>query len=212
MTTSLARGRVASSHEHALLLAAQRGDPRAHEELLRRYEPLVGHIVRRLRLPCRCERADIAQEARIALLGAIRAWQPARGPFLPFAAHCMRTKMSTALSTARTHKHQLLSRALSLDCSPPLTFPPTPHSASASPAPAGAHGDPVSVLLVREQLRALRAAWPTLTAKERAVLSGVLNGKSHRQLAIELTCTTKAIGRALRRARRKLATQEVLAA
>ena len=101
MTTSLARGHVASSHEHALLLAAQRGDRRAQEELLRRYEPLVGHIVRRLRLPCRCERADIAQEARIALLGAIRAWQPARGPFHPFAAHCVHTKTATALSTAR---------------------------------------------------------------------------------------------------------------
>jgi RNA polymerase sigma factor (sigma-70 family) len=212
MTTSLARGHVASSHEHALLLAAQRGDRRAQEELLRRYEPLVGHIVRRLRLPCRCERADIAQEARIALLGAIRAWQPARGPFHSFAAHCVHTKTATALSTARTHKHQLLSRALSLDCTPPLTVSPTPVSDLASPTPAGAHGDPVSVLLVHEQLTALRAAWPTLTAKERAVLSGVLNGKSHRQLAIELACTAKTVGRALRRARRKLASQDVLAA
>ena len=111
-----------------------------------------------------------------------------------------------------THKHQLLSRALSLDCTPPLTVSPTPISDLGSPTPAGAHGDPVSVLLVHEQLTALRAAWPTLTAKERAVLSGVLNGKSHRQLAIELACTAKTVGRALRRARRKLATQEVLAA
>ena len=126
MTTSLARGSVASSHERALLLAAQRGDARAQEELLRRYEPIVIHVVRRLRLPRRCERADIAQEARIALLGAIRAWQPRRGPFAPFAVRCVRTKTATALSSARTHKHQLLGRASSLHYSPASGVTSTP--------------------------------------------------------------------------------------
>ena len=212
MNTSLARGHAASSHEHALLLAAQRGDARAQEELLRRYEPMVRHVVRRLRLPCRCERADIAQEARIALLGAIRAWQPARGPFAPFAVHCVRTKTATALSTARTHKHQVLSRASSLDYSPPGAVTSSPLDDLTSRMPGGVHGDPLSVLLVREQLASVCAAWPALTANERTVLSGVLNGKSHRQLAAELPCTAKTVGRALRRARRKLATQEALVA
>ena len=70
----------------------------------------------------------------------------------PFAAHCVRTKTATALSSARTHKHQLLSRASSLDYSPPLTVTSTPLSDLTSRTPAGAHGDPLSVLLIREQL------------------------------------------------------------
>ena len=180
--------------------------------MLRRYEPMVVHVVRRVRLPCRCERADIAQEARIALLGAIRAWQPARGPFAPFAVRCVRTKTATALSTARTHKHQVLSRASSLDYSPPGPVTSSPLDDLTSRMPAGVHGDPLSLLLIREQLASVRAAWPALTANERTVLSGVLNGKSHRQLAAELPCTAKTVGRALRRARRKLATQGALVA
>ena len=207
MTTSLARGSVASSHERALLLAAQRGDARAQEELLRRYEPIVIHVVRRLRLPRRCERADIAQEARIALLGAIRAWHPRRGPFAPFAVRCVRTKTATALSSARTHKHQLLGRASSLHYSPASGVTSTPLEDLTSGKLGGAHGDPLSALLIREQLASVRAAWPTLTANERAVLSGVLNGKSHRRLAAELACTAKTVARTVRRARRKLAAQ-----
>ena len=35
---------------------------------MRCYEPLIGAIVASLRLPCGCERADVAQEARLGLL------------------------------------------------------------------------------------------------------------------------------------------------
>ncbi|MBV9715463.1 MAG: helix-turn-helix domain-containing protein [Solirubrobacterales bacterium] len=70
MTTTLTRGHAASHNEQALLRAAQRGDRQAQEELLRRYEPLVRHTVWRLPLPCRCDREDFAQDARLALLAA----------------------------------------------------------------------------------------------------------------------------------------------
>ena len=68
------------------------------------------------------------------------------------------------------------------------------------------------MLLAREQLDRVRAALPTLTAKERAALTAVLNGKSHQQLADEQGTTSKAVALALRRARRKLAAEEALAA
>ena len=124
MTTSHARGHAASLHECALLDAAQHDDRRAQEELLRRYEPLIRATVRRLRLPCRCDCGDIAQEARIGLLAAIRAWQPTRGPFRAFAATCARRQALKALDTAGARKHQLLSRALSLQTTVPLPTPP----------------------------------------------------------------------------------------
>jgi len=225
MSTSITRGPVASLHEHALLSAAQAGDRRAQEALLRRYDPVVRHIVRRLRLPWRYPRADLAQEARIALVGAIRAWEPARGPFYPFAVHCVYTKTASALAAARARKHQPLSRASSLDYSPlAISDDPDMKGAIYSPllwleaVPSSidghptAHTDPLSALLVREQLAALRAASRTLTDKERAVLGGFLGGKSHAQLASELDCTTKAVKGALRRARRKLGAEQLLAA
>ena len=219
MTTSLARGHTASLHEHALLCAAQGGDRRAQEELLHRYEPLVRHTVRRLQPSCRADSDDIAQEAWLGLLGAIRAWQPGRRTFPAFAARCVHNKTANALSTACARKHQVLSSALSLDRPFAETAAPTPACTEEAwnqsalgelfPAP---HADPASTILVREQLDAVRAAWPTLSAKERAVLAGVLGGRSYRQLAVELACTVKSIDHALRRARRKLAAEQALAA
>jgi len=222
MSTSITRGPVASLHEHALLSAAQADDRRAQEELLRRYEPVVRQIVRRLRLPWRYPRADLAQEGRIALVGAIRDWKPARGPFYPFAVRCVRTKTATALAVARARKHQPLSRASSLDYSPPLSNLPDASGIGNSPLlwldsipsavarqPA-AHTDPLIAVLLQEQVAALCVAWTSLTERERAVKTGVLSGKSYLQLAGELGCTVKAVDRALARARRKLAAQQEL--
>ena len=114
MSTSRPRG-TASLTERALLLAAKNDYPHALDEMIARYEPLIGAIVASLRLPCGCERADIAQEARLGLARAIRAWQPARGPFPAFAALCARNQALRALDAAGARKHQLLSRARSLD-------------------------------------------------------------------------------------------------
>src|SRR6516162_8937223 len=91
----------ASRNEEMLVCAAQEGDWRAQGELLRRYEPLVRHTVRVLSLPCCCDPDDIAQEARLALVGAIRGWQAWRGPFPAFAEKCVRSKTANALSSAR---------------------------------------------------------------------------------------------------------------
>jgi RNA polymerase sigma factor (sigma-70 family) len=226
------RGTTASPHEHALLRAAHNQDRRAVEELLRRYEPLIGAIVARLRLPCGCDRSDVAQEARLGLLRAISAWQPGRGPFPAFAARCARGQALKALDTAGAHKHQFLSRARSLDSSQPrrqpgacgfeqAVFLTASREAGESAvrftlgdrlSSSGADADPERVLLAREELQSVLAAMPSLTEKERAALAGVLNDKTHQQVADEQGSTRKAVSTALRRARNKLAVPETLAA
>lgn len=201
MTTAHRRGRGASLHERALLSAAQQGDRCAQEELLHRYEPLIRRTVGGLRLPCCCDRDDITQEAWVGLIAAIRAWQPSRGPFAAFAARCVSRKTITALDRVGARKHQLISHALALDSAP----------SPIAPGESG-HADPVTTLLIREQLDALLDALPTLSAKERHLVAGTLNDKSHQQLADELGSTRRAVETALRRARRKLAAREALAA
>ena len=231
MSASTRRGTTASPPEHALLRAAQNHERRALEELLRRYEPLIGALVARLRLPCGCDRSDIAQEARLGLLRAISAWQPVRGPFPAFAARCAYGQALKALDTAGAHKHQVLSRAQSLELRQPRrrprhsNEPGVPQLTLSEPGeslfgiPLGEQlaspsrdGDPVSVLLAREHLKCVLAAMPTLTAKERTAIIGVLNDKSHQQVADDLGSTRKAVSTALRRARKKLAVPEILAA
>src|SRR5204862_244781 len=151
----------------ALLQAAQSDDRRAMDELLRRYEPLVRAVVARVRAPYGCDREELAQDARLGLLGAIRAWEPDRGPFGAFAATCARGQVIKALDRAGARKHQLLSRAVSLD-------PASSRWAAGDPAgevsraslydviPSNSRlGQPVAMLLAREQLDRVLTARPT---------------------------------------------------
>ena len=74
------------------------------------YEPLVQRVVWKLKLPLGCEREDLAQEARVGLLAAIRAWRPERGPFPAFADRCVSNQALLALKATAAQKHQVLSR------------------------------------------------------------------------------------------------------
>ena len=114
MNSAPPRGPGGGTHRR-LLEAAQRGDRFAQEELVRRYEPLVQRVVWTLRLPPGCEREDLAQEARLGLLAAIRAWRPERGPFPAFADRCVSNQALLALKATSARKHQVLSLAASLD-------------------------------------------------------------------------------------------------
>jgi RNA polymerase sigma factor (sigma-70 family) len=215
MTTSVAWGRVAPLTERGLWAAAQRGDDAAREELLRRYEPLIQATLRRMHLPRRVEREDLAQEARIAVLGAILAWRPDRGALASFAARCVRNRVIDALDAAGRQKHQTLNGACSLEARTSDVRRPRDQGVFAIPCcdelPGPGPG-PEATVLLREQLAAVRAALPTLTPKERQALLGMLNGRSHQELADELGGTAKAYKTALRRARDKLAASELLAA
>ena len=231
MSTSRPRG-TASVNQRALLLAAKNGHNPALEELLRCYEPLIGAIVARMHLPGGCERADIAQEARLGLLRAIRAWQPERGPFPAFAALCARNQALRALDAAGARKHQFLNRAHSLEdheprAKAPLKLLEAPLAAADAHEPgesrftvplgeqlpsAGTDADPLRIVIAREQLDAVIAARQTMTVSERQVLAGMLNDKSQRQLAAELGWSRKTVMLAQRSAREKLAAQHALAA
>ena len=172
MSTSHSRGHAASLHQSALLHAAKRGDQRATEELLRRYEPLIGAVVARLRLPCGCERSDIAQEARIGLVRAIWAWRPERGPFGAFASSCARDQAIKAIDTAGARKHQLLSRAVSLHSVLARSRRQRTSARRRVASPLDERltetrplADPVRTVLAREQIDEIRAALATLTAR-----------------------------------------------
>jgi RNA polymerase sigma factor (sigma-70 family) len=191
-----------------LVLAARRGDRRAEDELVRRYEPLVQRAVRRLKLPPRCEPEDVAQEARLGLFTAMRAWQPERGPFPAFAQQCVKNQALFALISASRHKHKALNLATSLEenvagdsfgCRRRL------RALAQLATFDDAKTNPESRLFVREQIDSVLHALPTLTAPERAAMSGGLSGQTNQQMAQALQVTPKAVSQAAYRARRKLA-------
>src|SRR4051794_33372709 len=103
-----------SDRERRLILAARRGDATAQTRVVIQYEPMMRLIARRLYLPT-AEHEDLAQEARVGLLDAVRTWDPDRGvPFSNFAWLCATREARTAVKAARAHKHQPLTTAASL--------------------------------------------------------------------------------------------------
>lgn len=208
MTNSPTLGGRSPNLRRRLLEAAQRGDSRAQEELVRRYEPLVQRVVWALTPPRGCEREDLVQEARMGLLAAIRAWRPERGPFPALADRCVRNQALLAVKAARRHKQQILSHAISLEEPAPT---PTQLAGDRPPlrlidrlaAAPDAQTDPESRLLVREQLSSVLRAIPTLTAGEQAALARSLTGNDDRPQPPNAG-PSQAACKAAYRARRKL--------
>jgi RNA polymerase sigma factor (sigma-70 family) len=169
----------------------------------------VRRVVWTLRLPAGCEREDLAQEARLGLFAAIRAWRPERGPFPAFADRCVTNQALLAVAAARRRKQQILSLAVSLDADiasgKTAGDRPAVSLLKLLAAPRDARTDPESRLLVREQLTGVLDAISTLTERERAAVAGGLSGQSYEQLAPRLGGSPKAVDGVTYRARRKLA-------
>ncbi len=179
-------------------------------ELLRRYEPLIHRVAWKLKPPPHLGHDDLAQEARIGLLLAIRAWRPERGPFPPFADRCASNQALLAVQAASRRKHELLSHALPLEQACPC--PGNTRDAGSTltlidtlPAPCDARTDPESRLLVREELTCVIRALPALSEGERAAIAGVVEGENYKRLGPALGRTPKGASQAVYRARRKLA-------
>ena len=206
MTTFTLAASAASRSERALLLAAYHADQGAQEELVRRYEPLVQATLRRMKLPARSDRDDLAQEARLALLNAIRAWRPGEGAFPALAQRCVLNHLIMKLDAAGRHKHRVLDHALSLNA--PLGSDGELTLLERLPAHTA---DPERCAIVNAQLAAIRDALPSLSERERSAIQGALNGHSQKDLAARQHTTPKAIHLNEARGRRKLARHPLFA-
>ena len=178
-------------------------------------------IARRLYLPGG-DHDDLAQEARIGLLDAVRTWDAERGvPFSNFAWLCATREARTAVDAARSTKHHLLTTATPLEVADGSAKDrlaadelPSEHHTHAqhrrrvrNPGTACAHGgdqDPVAKTLSREQLRVLIVRTRTLSPLERRTLALAANDHTHREIAVTLHIRVRAVNNALQRARQKL--------
>jgi RNA polymerase sigma factor (sigma-70 family) len=190
----------AAVSDACLVTAAQRGDARAADALLRRYDRVLRATVHALRLPNGVDAHDVLQAARLGLADAIAAWRPGGAPFRVFARTCARRDAITAIDKARAAQRRVLADAVSLEDLALAGREPT----SDEYAPA-LGCDPLRTVLAREQLDAVIAVLPTLGRCEAACLKGRLNGCTYTELARSLGGTRKTVESSVRRARRKIA-------
>ena len=165
---------------------AAAGDQEAFALLMHRMTPLIHAQVH----SCRCagvEDEDLAQEALMGLLAAVRTYRPDGGAaFTTYATACIRHRL---LSVARRYGPRV-DREMPLEDSPEL-----PDAAA----------DPALRLQNREELDGLLARLRTrLTEMEYRVLLLRLGDCSYAEIAARLGTTVKAVDNAVQRMRRKL--------
>ena len=172
---------------HTLPIAqAAAGDQEAFALLVHRMMPLIHAQVH----SCRCvgtEDEDLAQEALMGLLAAVRTYRPDGGAsFTTYATACIRHRL---LSVARRYGPRA-DREQSLEDSPEL-----PDSTV----------DPALLLMDKEELDGLLHRLRTrLTETEYRVLLLRLGDCSYAEIAARLGITVKAVDNAVQRMRRKL--------
>jgi RNA polymerase sporulation-specific sigma factor len=187
--------------ERRLIRDAKRGDRAAEARLIGLYEPMARYIAMTHFMPGG-ERDDLAQHARLGILGAIHAWDPRRRvPFRSFAWLCAARETRMAVNAACAGKHQPLNGARSLHPVAGENGHALEDTLEATGCP---DADPVAKTLGRDQLREILMRAGTLTDLERRALVLSANDHSHREAAGALEVGERAVNNALQRARRKL--------
>ena len=101
--------------DRELAAAAQGGDTFAEGELVKRYAQLAEGISRSYRL-VGGDGDDLKQIALIALLEAVRSYDPMRGAeFATYASACMRNRVLDAVRSAAAGKNAVLNDSLRID-------------------------------------------------------------------------------------------------
>ena len=165
---------------------AAAGDQEAFTLLMHRMMPLIHAQVHSFRC-AGIEDEDLAQEALLGLLAAVRTYRPDGGAvFTTYATACMRHRL---LSVIRRLGHRT-------DREMPLTDNPDVPDVAADPALQLQDREDLDGLLQRLRTR--------LTAMEYRVLLLRLGDCSYAEIAARLSTTVKSVDNAIQRIRRKI--------
>jgi RNA polymerase sporulation-specific sigma factor len=178
--------------DRALIEAAQGGDQLAFERLLRHHQGLLDAQASRCYLPGG-DQDDVAQEARIGFMKAVRFYRGGRGSsFHTFARLCVSRQLASAVTAARRAKHRPLSESA--------------RGEQAEQALAGLpdREDALDRLTARDRLGELTRLAGEFSELERRALAHALAGWSSGEAARRLGRSRRSTDNALQRAKRKL--------
>jgi RNA polymerase sporulation-specific sigma factor len=178
--------------DSALVEAAQGGDQLAFERLLRRHRGLLDAHASRVYLPGG-DQDDVAQEARIGFMKAVRFYCASRGSsFRTFARLCVSRQLASAVTAARRAKHQ------------PLSESARGERAERTLAGVPDREDPLDGLIAQDRLSLLTRLAGEFSELERRALTHALAGWSSGEAARRLGLPRRSTDNALQRAKRKL--------
>jgi RNA polymerase sporulation-specific sigma factor len=187
--------------EEEVVYAAAGGNERACEYILNKYRGLVYRNIRSYYLRG-AEREDLMQEGMIGLLSAIRDYDPRKhSSFHFFAALCIRRQVLTAVKGANRRKHVPLNTSRSIDA---LCGSDNGDKAMHEHLAVAGSDDPETLLIGSEFIRLLKVNLEkVLSPLEHRVLLSYIDGKSYKQIAIEISRSEKSVDNALARIKSK---------
>ena len=185
-----------------LVLKAQSGDLDAEETLMRKYKETV-KIKAKMYYMAGADEDDVVQEGMIGLLKAIRQYDADKETsFGTFAGICITRQIISAIRSADRDKHKALNTSVSLsdplkDESGEMTVEDTLRTDMAE--------DPETLLVMKDIAGyILHNGDNILSDLEMEVLSEVLKGRSHEEIAEKLGKNSKSIDNALQRTKKKI--------
>ena len=191
-----------SFSDRDLVLKAQSGDLDAEETLMRKYKENV-KIKAKMYYMAGADEDDVVQEGMIGLLKAIRQYDADKETsFGTFAGICITRQIISAIRSADRDKHKALNTSVSLsdhlkDESGEMTVEDTLRTNMAE--------NPETLLVMKDIAGyILHNGDNILSDLEMEVLSEVLKGRSHEEIAEKLGKNSKSIDNALQRTKKKI--------
>ncbi|GAA0079304.1 RNA polymerase sporulation sigma factor SigH [Clostridium weizhouense] len=188
--------------DEEIVLEAKKGNTRAQEYLISKYENFVKSKAKSYFL-IGADKEDIYQEGMIGLYKAIRDFKPDKlTSFKAFAELCVTRQIITAIKTATRQKHIPLNTYISLN--KPIYEEESERTLL--DVLAGIKiSDPEELVISKEHMDDIEAAIAkVLSDLELEVLMSYLDGKSYQEIACDLDRHSKSIDNALQRVKRKL--------
>ena len=188
--------------DEEVVLEAQKGNNRAQEYLIAKYENFVKSKAKSYFL-IGADKEDIYQEGMIGFYKAIRDFKPDKfTSFKAFAEICVTRQIITAIKTATRQKHIPLNTYVSLN--KPI-YEDESDRTLIDVLSSIAISDPEELIISQEQLKFIEEEIArVLSELELEVLTSYLDGKSYQEIASDLDRHEKSIDNALQRVKRKL--------
>jgi RNA polymerase sporulation-specific sigma factor len=188
--------------DEEIVIEAKKGDVRAQEHLISKYENFVKSKAKSYFL-IGADKEDIYQEGMIGLYKAIRDFKPDKlSSFKAFAELCVTRQIITAIKTATRQKHIPLNTYVSLN--KPIYDEESDRTLMDILSEAKI-ADPEELVISREEMGHIQnEIGEVLSNLEMEVLMSYIDGKSYQEIACDLDRHAKSIDNALQRVKRKL--------
>lgn len=188
--------------DEEIVIEAKKGDVRAQEYLISKYENFVKSKAKSYFL-IGADKEDIYQEGMIGLYKAIRDFKSDKlSSFKAFAELCVTRQIITAIKTATRQKHIPLNTYISLN--KPIYDEESDRTLMDILSEAKI-ADPEELIISREEMGHIQnEIGEVLSNLEMEVLMSYIDGKSYQEIACDLDRHAKSIDNALQRVKRKL--------